>query len=318
MASEVAPPSSAVIRKAPKPPKPKVKMGRKPRPVVCDRCEQSFASAGERRAHECSNPPPVGRPRKKPPSVAVEAEPAALFAADQRKFADDRRKVSEEAESQSVTQNDGDRRKFAEPADFSAKSTDPPHSKGYSRIFVGPDGADLAVPITEETEVRRHAPAPAPVAPSVELAIPTDLQMKAMIDEYGELDRRRQLHASDDVRYETLKRAIKSWFDQAPPDADGTVEGEVYLLHLSARERERRVRDMRELLEVIGLDALLEVCTVALGLSRIASDGRGSTRWRSRRGRGVGGSRPFRSTRQPLRYRRVEQRGDTNEFCRFG
>ncbi|HWP32640.1 MAG TPA: hypothetical protein VNL97_02725, partial [Solirubrobacterales bacterium] len=172
----------------------------------------------------------MGRPRK-PPGVAVDPVLAAAPAGP------------------------------ADPPPFA----DPPHSKGYTRIFVGPDGADLAVPITEETEVRRHAPAPAPVAPSVELAIPSDLQMKAMIDEYGELDRRRQLHASDDVRYETLKRAIKSWFDGAPPDADGTVEGEIYLLHLSARERERRVRDMRELLEVIGLDALLAIATVALG-----------------------------------------------------
>ena len=243
MASEVAPPSSAVIRKAPKPPKPKVKMGRKPKAVVCDRCGQTFASAGEVRGHECSNPKPMGRPRK-PPGVAVDP----VLAVD----------GSVGHSSGSVAGS------VASPVD-STPVAEQPHSKGYTRIFVGPDGADLAVPITEETEVRRHAPAPAPVAPSVELAIPTDLEMRKICDEFGELDRRRQLHASDDARYESLKRAIKSWFDQAPPDADGTVEGEVYLLHLSARERERRVRDMRELLEVIGLDALLEIATVALG-----------------------------------------------------
>jgi hypothetical protein len=144
---------------------------------------------------------------------------------------------------------------------------EPPHSKGYTRIFVDEHGVDLAVPVTEETETTRRQPrsTPAPAAPSVELALPADAEMRKICDEFGELDRRRQLHASDDARYESLKRAIKSWFDQAPPDADGTVEGEVYLLHLSARERERRVRDMRELLEVIGIDALLELATVALG-----------------------------------------------------
>jgi len=149
----------------------------------------------------------------------------------------------------------------ADPPPFA----DPPHSKGYSKIFIGEDGASLSVPLIEETEVKRRGPAREPAAPSVELAIPTDLEMRKICDEFGELDRRRQLHASDDARYESLKRAIKSWFDAAPADADGTVEGEVYLLHLSARERERRVRDMRELLEVIGLDALLEIATVALG-----------------------------------------------------
>jgi hypothetical protein len=153
----------------------------------------------------------------------------------------------------------------AEPAPADPPPFAEPHSKGYSRIFVDEHGADLAVPITEETEVKRRGPAREPAAPSVELAIPTDLEMRKICDEYGELDRRMQLRAADTARYETLKKAIKSWFDGAPPDADGTVEGEIYLLHLSARERERRVRDMRELLEVIGLDALLEVCTVALG-----------------------------------------------------
>ena len=223
-------------------------MGRKPRPVVCDRCEQSFASAGERRAHECSNPPPVGRPRRKPPAIA--AEPAGP---DRENMGENQGQIGGKS---GVNGENPPRR---------PPVADPPHSRGYTKIFVDEHGADLAVPITEETEVRRHAPAPAPVAPSVELAIPTDLEMRKIVDEFGELDRRRQLHASDDARYESLKRAIKSWFDAAPPDADGTVEGEVYLLHLSARERERRVRDMRELLEVIGLDALLEIATVALG-----------------------------------------------------
>lgn len=232
MAAEVdAPPvpPSATIRKAPKPPKVKAKMGRRPKAVTCDCCEQAFASAGELRAHECPNPKPMGRPRK----AAAAAEPAP----------------STEGAKQEAPP-------FA----------DPPHSKGYTRIFVDEHGQDLAVPITEETEtVRRQAKPPAqPAAPSVALAL-TDVEQRRMIDEYGELDRRMQLRASDVARFEVLKRAIKSWFDAAPPDADGTVEGEVYLLHLSARERERRVRDMRELLEVIGIDALLELATVALG-----------------------------------------------------
>lgn len=209
-------------------------MGRKPKAVTCDRCEQEFASAGELRAHECPNPKPMGRPRK---TAAAESQP----------------KPKETERNQKIP---NDAPPFAEP----------PHSKGYTRIFVAEDGTHLTVPIVEETETtRRQArPSASAAAPSVALAL-TDVEQRRMIDEYGELDRRMQLCASDVARYETLKKAIKSWFDAAPPDADGTVEGEVYLLHLSARERERRVRDMRELLEVIGIDALLELATVALG-----------------------------------------------------
>jgi hypothetical protein len=86
-----------------------------------------------------------------------------------------------------------------------------------------------------------------------------------MVDEYGELDRRMQLLNPDVVRYDALKRAIKSWFDRVPADADAIVEGEVYRLHLSARERERRVRSMRDLIGVIELDKLLELASVPIG-----------------------------------------------------
>jgi len=139
-----------------------------------------------------------------------------------------------------------------------------PHSKGYSKIFIGEDGADLAVPITEETEVKRRGPAREPAAPSVELAIPTDLEMRALCDELGELDRRLQVHAADQARFEVLKKAVKSWFDQAPPDADGLVQGDAYLLRVSARERERRIKDLSELLAEIGLDQLLKIVSVKI------------------------------------------------------
>ena len=98
-----------------------------------------------------------------------------------------------------------------------------------------------------------------------EVAVPVDRAQRQMVDEYGELDRRMQLTAPDVARYDVLKRAIKSWFDVMPADADGVLEGRVYRLHLSARERERRVRSMRDLVEVIGLDKFLELASVAIG-----------------------------------------------------
>jgi len=107
---------------------------------------------------------------------------------------------------------------------------------------------------------RIEGPKPAEVAVSV------DRQQRAMVDEYGELDRRMQMQAPDTARYDVLKRAIKSWFDRMPADADGIVEGRVYRLHLSARERERRVRSMRDLVAVIGLEKFLELASVPIGV----------------------------------------------------
>jgi len=139
-----------------------------------------------------------------------------------------------------------------------------PHSKGYTRIFVDEHGANLAVPITEETETPRRRPAREPAAPSVELALPADVEMRALCDEFGELHRRLQIQAADQSRFEVLKKAIKGWFDHAPPDADGLVQGDLYLLRVSARERERRVKDLPELLAEIGLDQLLKIVSVKL------------------------------------------------------
>ena len=113
---------------------------------------------------------------------------------------------------------------------------------------------------TAHFPTRIEGPKPAEVAVSV------DRQQRAMVDEYGELDRRMQMQAPDTARYDVLKRAIKSWFDRMPADADGIVEGRVYRLHLSARERERRVRSMRDLVAVIGLEKFLELASVPIGV----------------------------------------------------
>jgi hypothetical protein len=104
------------------------------------------------------------------------------------------------------------------------------------------------------------------VAPqTLEVAVTIDREQRKLVDEYGELDRRMQLLSPDTARYDVLKRAIKSWFDGAPADADGILEGKVYRLHLSARERERRVRSLRDLVGVIGLDKFLELANVPIG-----------------------------------------------------
>lgn len=197
---------SLTVREAPKERKP---IGRKPKPVTCDRCNQEFPSSTARHDHKCPAAK-MGRPPRKPAEPALDA-----------------------------------------------------HPKGYSKIYVGEDRQDLAEPVTTETERRGPRPVPIPI-PSLEVALPSNLDQRKMIDEYGELDRRKQLHAADEARYETLKRAIKGWFDQAPADADGIVEGDLYRLHLSARERERKIRDMKELADVIGIEKLLELASVAL------------------------------------------------------
>jgi len=138
------------------------------------------------------------------------------------------------------------------------------HPRGYTRIYVDETGQNLPEPVTQGEPPK--VPRPAPVAePSQDVILASDAAQRAMIDEYGELARRVQLHAADAARFELLKNQIKSWFDHAPPDADGDVDGNLYRLHVTARERERRIRSMRELFEEIGMDRFLELCTVSIG-----------------------------------------------------
>jgi hypothetical protein len=127
--------------------------------------------------------------------------------------------------------------------------------------------ATQTAPPAKPRRGRPPAARPAAIlAPCLEVAVTIDRAQRQMVDEYGELDRRMQLLSPDAARYDVLKRAIKSWFDRAPADADGIVEGKVYRLHLSARERERRVRSMRDLVGVIGLDKFLELASVPIGV----------------------------------------------------
>lgn len=137
----------------------------------------------------------------------------------------------------------------------------PGPGQSYTKLYAA-EGQELPPP---GEPVAPRPPAEPDFVASVEVTVQSDAEQRKMIDQYGELDRRMQLQHFDTARYETLKRAIKGWFDDVPADADAIVEGDVYLLHLSARERERRIRDMRELVDVIGLDKVLELATVAIG-----------------------------------------------------
>ena len=138
-----------------------------------------------------------------------------------------------------------------------------PGDKGYVKLFT-PEG-EVPAPPPEPEKPKRQAHE-APAEPPLDLAIATDETQRAMIDEYGELDRRMQIRATEIARYEVLKRAIKTWFSSVPADADGCVEGDVYLLHLSACERERKIRDMQALIEAVGLEKVLEIATIPLGV----------------------------------------------------
>lgn len=224
------------LKGPPPPPVEKKRLGRPPKPKP-------------------ENPPPKrppGRPRKNPPPSGSPGEPVASNGAEKQEA------INFQPET---TVQDA-------PGSIAEAPVMVGHTfagnKGYVRLYT-PEGEVPSAP-----DEPRKAPEPRrPIAPepepALEVTVASDEQQRAMIDEYGELDRRMQLRATDTARYEALKKAIKSWFGAVPPDADGTVEGEVYLLHLSACERERKIRSVRELVDQVGLDQVLDLAVVPIG-----------------------------------------------------
>lgn len=110
-------------------------------------------------------------------------------------------------------------------------------------------------PVAPPRRVRKKLPAPA------EVAAPADRMRLEMVDEYGELARQVQMFEPVQARFELLKHAIKSWFDDAPADAEASIEGKVYLLNISARQRVRKIRDIHELAAATGTKELLDIMT---------------------------------------------------------
>ena len=139
-----------------------------------------------------------------------------------------------------------------------------PGDKGYVKLFV-PEGEVPEAPAEPEKPKRQARGPESPPVAALEVAIPADTVQKQMIDELGELDRRRQLHLADDARFETLKKAVKNWCSDLPTDSDVIMQGMHYVLRISGCERERRVRDLREVVERIGIDRLLQIATVPIG-----------------------------------------------------
>ena len=79
-----------------------------------------------------------------------------------------------------------------------------------------------------------------------------------LIDEYAELDRKYRLWKPDLDRYEALKKEIKTWADQLPPEKKPTFESERFQLQLSARENEAHI-DMLKTYRRLGFTKFAQI-----------------------------------------------------------
>lgn len=91
----------------------------------------------------------------------------------------------------------------------------------------------------------------------------------ALVDEYGDLAKRAAESAPFERRLKELRAIIQSWFIDASPQTEFSVEGNRYMVTVSARECERKVDPVR-LYKAVGLKRFLKVVSVTLEAMKVA------------------------------------------------
>ncbi len=91
-----------------------------------------------------------------------------------------------------------------------------------------------------------------------------DVSRAAIVDEYGELDRKIQEFKPTTKRYEELKKTIQGWYADLPAEQSSVAEGKLYTVQVGARENRRKITNMLKVYRLIGMQKFLELCSISL------------------------------------------------------
>lgn len=86
----------------------------------------------------------------------------------------------------------------------------------------------------------------------------------ALIDEFGELDRRVAEFKPVVDRHKKLKEEIEGWYAQDGAADSFVAEGHRYQLQISAKRKEREIVAMPKLFRALGKERFLEFCKFPL------------------------------------------------------
>jgi len=88
----------------------------------------------------------------------------------------------------------------------------------------------------------------------------------AVVDEYGELERKIALLAPTIARRDALREKILSWCAGQPADEAVTVQGAQYRIDITPCEYKRFIPNMAAVFRLFGQDKFLQYCTFPLGI----------------------------------------------------
>ena len=95
----------------------------------------------------------------------------------------------------------------------------------------------------------------------------------ALIDEFGELDRRVAEFRPVVDRHKRLKEEIEGWYERDEATDSFVAEGNCYQLQISARSNKRKIIGMAKLFTALGKTRFLELCSFPLTvLDRLLPD----------------------------------------------
>jgi hypothetical protein len=112
--------------------------------------------------------------------------------------------------------------------------------------------------------MEKHLTAGADLAAALSVVAP----LKTLVDEYGELDRLKQLRAPDEAREKYLKEQIELHYANLPAATATVAQGDLYAVQISARENRRVITDpveaFRLLKRQLGMEAVMALITIPL------------------------------------------------------
>lgn len=94
------------------------------------------------------------------------------------------------------------------------------------------------------------------------MAVPSE--RTAIIDKFGELDRKVREFKPFADQHEKLKKQIQAWYDGEPADSSHVAEGASYSVQISARGNERTITNILKVYRLLGLQIFLDHCSIPL------------------------------------------------------
>jgi hypothetical protein len=112
--------------------------------------------------------------------------------------------------------------------------------------------------------MEKHLTAGADLAAALSVVLP----LKTLVDEYGELDRLKQLRAPDEAREKYLKEQIELHYANLPAATATVAQGDLYAVQISARENRRLITNplkaFRLLVKQLGLEGTVALIIIPL------------------------------------------------------